>query len=120
MEKTNHSAPADPGLRIRPLDEKSLYRVEIFSDEKAGKLLWLKPVDERSQADFRRPYVFKGSSPIMTPMGPQEIEFLLKAQTLAEALIEWPVALQAQIETRREAYEEARRKAILAGAGARA
>ena len=119
MERTINNLPPRPEPpRILPLNEKDLYEIRLITDNRAGEIRWFIPITLLGHQDPTRPYIFKGASKIQTPMGPQDISFDIAVETLSDAILAWPRVLEATIEKMRSHFEEARLKALLAGAQA--
>jgi len=66
-------------------DTDSLYRVEIFTDQKTGSIRRMTPVDADGNVDSSRPVQYIGEASAMTPAGSLPLSFVLEGETLAEA-----------------------------------
>ena len=73
----------------RPLEAQmsadSLYREDVFTDQRVGTIRRMTPVKSDGSDDPSRPLVFVGQATVMTPMGSLPLSFELPANTLAEA-----------------------------------
>ena len=87
------------------LDPAGLYKEETFTDRRAGTLRRLTPVTVDGQTDSSRQVLFSGQTQLLTPAGVLPLVFELEAQTLQEALEQFPEGVKAALE---QAIEEAR------------
>src|SRR5688572_33345368 len=91
----------------RPLEAQmsadSLYREDVFTDQRVGTIRRMTPVKSDGSDDPSRPLVFVGQATVMTPMGSLPLSFELPAKTLVEAVAQFgPAAQQAIDEAARE------------------
>jgi hypothetical protein len=99
----------------RPLEAQmsadSLYREDVFTDQRVGTIRRMTPVKSDGSDDPSRPLVFVGQATVMTPMGSLPLSFELPAKTLAEAVTEFGPAAQHAIEDAARELQELRRQA---------
>ncbi len=99
----------------RPLDAQmsadSLYREDIFTDQRVGTVRRMTPVRADGSDDASRALVFVGQATVMTPMGSLPLSFELPAKTLAEAVALFGPAAQQAIEEAARELQELRRQA---------
>ena len=93
------------------MDDKGLYREDIFSDQKVGAIRRLTPVTAEGQADATRAVIYIGQATVMTPMGSLPLSFQLEAITLAEAVDAFAGAAQRAVEEAAREIQEMRRQA---------
>jgi len=89
----------------------SLYREDIFTDQRVGTVRRLTPVKSDGSDDPSRPLVFIGQATVMTPMGSLPLSFELPAKTLAEAVSQFGPAAQQAIDEAARELQELRRQA---------
>lgn len=99
--------PQMPEIR---LDSGRLYREETYTDRRMGTLRKLYPVHADGSDDPARPVVWEGSTSLMTPAGTLPLTFELKAETLSEALEQFPGAAREALEHTMEELRELRRE----------
>jgi len=92
------------------LDEKSLYREEVFTDLRVGSLKQLTPVTKDGSRDMGRPMVFVGETQLMSQVGPLPVQTRIEAESLAAAIDRFPAAIQAAVEAMIEEVKELQRK----------
>ena len=99
----------------RPLEAQmstdSLYREDVFTDQRVGTIRRMTPVKSDGSDDPSRPLVFVGQATVMTPMGSLPLSFELPATTLAEAVAQFGPAAQHAIEDAARELQELRRQA---------
>jgi hypothetical protein len=97
------AAPTDlPEIK---LDPAGLYREETFTDRHAGTIRRLTPVNAAGDTDGTRAVLFSGQTQLLTPAGVLPLAFDIEADSLKQALDEFPTAVKAALE---QAIEEAR------------
>jgi len=92
------------------LDEKNLYREELFSDRRAGAVRRLVPVKSDGADDPTREVLYEGQTSLMTAAGSLPISFELKAESLDEAIRQFPQAAREEVERTLEELQELRRQ----------
>lgn len=97
-----------PEIKLNPDD---LYREEIFTDRRAGTLRQLTPITVDGTDDPGRAVVYVGDAQLMTPVGALPLSFEIPAQSLAEALQNYPAAAREAMERAIEELKEMRREA---------
>lgn len=99
----------------RPVDPQmsadSLYREDVFTDQRVGTIRRMTPVKSDGGDDPSRPLIFVGQATVMTPMGSLPLSFELPAKTLAEAVTQFGPAAQQAIEEAARELQELRRQA---------
>ena len=76
------------------IDRSNLYIEESFTDLKIGTIKCLTPVKVDGSEDKSRKTVFVGHTSIMTPNGPLPIQNVIGAKELAQAIKQFPEAMQ--------------------------
>lgn len=76
------------------VDKNNLYREESFTDLKVASIRMLTPANPDGTDDKSRAPMFLGHTQLMSPEGPVPIQSKLEANTLEEALEEFPGAMQ--------------------------
>lgn len=97
-----------PEIKLNPDD---LYREEIITDRRAGTLRQLTPITVDGTDDPGRAVVYVGDAQLMTPVGALPLSFEIPAQSLAEALQNYPAAAREAMERAIEELKEMRREA---------
>ncbi len=72
-----------PDIKI---DEASLVKEEVYSDQKVGSIRVLTPVLLSGEVDTSRAVTYFGQTQVMTPGGALPLNFELKADNLASAM----------------------------------
>ena len=92
------------------LDEKSLYKEEVFTDLRVGSLKQLTPVTKDGSRDIGRPMVYVGETQLMSQVGPLPVQTRIEAENLAAALDRFPAAIQTAVEAMIEEVKDLQRK----------
>jgi len=92
------------------LDEKSLYKEEVFTDLRVGSLKQLTPVTKDGSRDMGRPMVYVGETQLMSQVGPLPVQTRIEAENLAAAIDRFPAAIQTAVEAMIEEVKELQRK----------
>ena len=92
------------------VDEKNLYREEVFTDLRYATIRQLTPVNPDGKKDDKRNPIFFGQTQMMTPAGSIPLQFSLKAGTLKQAMDKFPEAVEKSIEEFVEKAKEAQRQ----------
>ena len=88
------------------MDAQSLYREDVYTDQKIGSLRRLQPVTEDGSDDASRPVLYVGSAQLLTPAGPLPLNFQIEADSLSDAIEKFgPAAEQALADTMEELKE---------------
>ena len=88
----------------------NLYREESFTDIKVAAIRRLVPVKPDGSDDESRATMFMAQTQIMTPGGPFLLQAMLKAETIEEAMDEFPAAMQVQMNKMIAAAEQQHEK----------
>jgi hypothetical protein len=102
----SNERPGEPQMNAA-----SLYREDIFTDQRVGTVRRLTPVKSDGSDDPSRPVLFIGQATIMTPMGSLPLSFELNASNLVEAVERFGPAAQLAIEEAARELQELRRQA---------
>ncbi|HLK71946.1 MAG TPA: hypothetical protein VKT19_08315 [Steroidobacteraceae bacterium] len=100
----------DFGLPDIQLDSAGLYREEIFTDRRAGTIRRLTPVTIDGATDASRPVLYSGQTQLLTPTGVLPLGFEIDAQTLPDAIRQFPAAVKEALEQAIEEAKEYRRE----------
>ncbi|MCK5377262.1 MAG: cytoplasmic protein [Acidobacteria bacterium] len=92
------------------LDDKNLYREEVFTDLRVGSLKQLTPVTTDGSRDLGRPMAFVAETQLMSQMGPLPVQTHIDAENLAAAIEAFPAAIQAAVEKMIEEVKELQRQ----------
>ena len=115
----NQDATQDAGM-----DDKNLYREDVFTDQKVGTIRRMTPVTADGEDDASRTVQYIGQATIMTPMGSLPLSFELDAATMAEAVAKFGAAAQRAVDEAAREIQEMRRQAassiVIPDAGAAA
>jgi hypothetical protein len=115
----NQDAPQDPGM-----DDKNLYREEVFTDQKVGSIRRMTPVTAEGSDDPSRAVLYIGQATVMTPMGSLPLSFELEAADMSAAVAMFGAAAQRAVEDAAREIQEMRRQAassiVIPDAGAAA
>lgn len=93
------------------MDAGSLYREDVFTDNRVGTIRQLTPVDTTGARDARRAVEYVGSTQIMTPAGALPLTFMLEADNLAEAVKQFGEATQTAMQETMDELKEMQRQA---------
>jgi hypothetical protein len=92
------------------VDEKNLYREEVFTDLRVGSIKQLIPVTTDGSRDLTRPVMFLGETQLMSQMGPLPVQTRIEAESLEVALQRFPAAIQVAVEAMIDEVKEIQRK----------
>jgi len=92
------------------LDEKNLYKEEVFTDLRVGSLKQLTPVTKEGERDLARPMVFIGETQLMSQVGPLPVQTRIEAENLQAAIERFPAAIQTAVEAMIDEVKEHQRK----------
>ena len=79
------------------VDKNNLYREESITDLKVASIRRMVPVTAEGTDDTSRSAVFFGHTQILTPQGPLPLQARLMANNLAEAIAEFPQAMEREM-----------------------
>ena len=92
------------------LDDKNLFREEVFTDLRVGSIKQLTPVTKDGSRDMGRPMTYIGETQLMSQMGPLPVQAPIEANNLQEAMERFPIAIQAAVEAMINEVKELQRK----------
>ncbi len=104
------SDPQNQPLSEIKLDDKNLYKEEVFTDLRVGSLKQLTPVTIEGDRDLARPVIFVGETQLMSQVGPLPVQTHIEAENLQVALERFPAAIQAAVEAMIDEVKEHQRK----------
>lgn len=93
------------------MDSRTLYREDVFTDQRVGTIRRMTPVTADGADDPAREVLFLGQATVMTPMGSLPLSFELHAASLAEAVEQFGPAAQRAVEEAAREIQEMRRQA---------
>ncbi len=102
--------PQTQALSEIKLDEKNLYREEVYTDLRVGSLKQLTPVTTDGDRDLGRPMVYVGETQLMSQVGPVPVQTKIEAENLKAAIERFPAAIQTAVEAMIEEVKEMQRK----------
>ena len=79
------------------VDKNNLYREDSITDLKVASIRRMVPVNAEGIDDTSRSPVFFGHTQILTPQGPLPLQARLMANNLAEAIAEFPQAMEREM-----------------------
>ena len=92
------------------LDDKNLFREEVFTDLRVGSIKQLTPVTSDGSRDMGRPMTYIGETQLMSQMGPLPVQTPIAAENLQEAMERFPAAIQTAVEAMINEVKELQRK----------
>ena len=92
------------------LDDKNLFREEVFTDLRVGSIKQLTPVTSDGSRDMGRPMTYIGETQLMSQMGPLPVQTPIEAENLQEAMERFPAAIQTAVEAMISEVKELQRK----------
>ncbi len=92
------------------LDDKNLFREEVFTDLRVGSIKQLTPVTSDGSRDMGRPMTYVGETQLMSQMGPLPIQAPIEANNLQEAMERFPAAIQTAVEAMINEVKDLQRK----------
>jgi len=104
------SDPQTQPLSEIKLDEKNLYKEEVYTDLRVGSLKQLTPVTKEGERDLGRPMVYIGETQLMSQVGPLPVQTRIEAENLQAAMERFPAAIQTAVEAMIEEVKEHQRK----------
>jgi hypothetical protein len=97
-----------PDIKMNVAD---LYLEESFTDRQIGTLKRLTPVTPDGTTDNSRRVIYVGMTQVMTPVGALPLSFEISADSLSQALEQFPQAAKLAIEQAVRELQELRREA---------
>jgi hypothetical protein len=98
------------GLSDVKVDQKNLYKEEVFTDLKIATIRQLTPVLPDGQKDDSRNVLYFGQTQMMTPAGSLPIQFEIEAKSLKQAMDKFPESVQQAVQELVENAREAQRQ----------
>lgn len=92
------------------LDDKNLFREEVFTDLRVGSIKQLTPVTSDGSRDIGRPMTYVGETQLMSQMGPLPVQAPIEADNLQEAMERFPAAIQTAVEAMISEVKDLQRK----------
>jgi hypothetical protein len=92
------------------MDDKNLYKEEVFTDLRVGSLKQLTPVSTSGERDLSRPVAYIAETQLMSQVGPLPVQTRIEADNLQAALERFPAAIQAAVEAMIDEVKELQRK----------
>jgi len=99
------------GLSDIKVDQKNLYKEEVFTDLRIATIRQLTPVLPDGRRDEGREVLFFGQTQMMTPGGALPIQFEIEAKDLQQAMEKFPEAVHRGVNELVESAREAQRQA---------
>jgi hypothetical protein len=99
--------PETPEIQM---DASTLYKEEVFTDNRVGTLRRMTPVTPTGESDGTRSVQFIGATQIMTPAGTLPLNFEVEASSLTEAIAAFGDAAQQAVERTMEELKELQRQ----------
>jgi len=96
-----------PNIKI---DETSLVKEEVYSDQKVGSVRVLTPVLMSGEIDSSRDVTYFGQTQVMTPGGALPLNFELKAENLTAAFAAFGDAAKESMEQTMKEIQEYQRE----------
>ncbi len=96
-----------PDIKI---DESSLVKEEIYSDQKVGSIRILTPVLVSGEVDTSRAVSYFGQTQVMTPSGALPLNFELQSKDLASAIVAFGNAAKESMEQTMKEIQEYQRE----------
>ena len=100
-----------PGEQRIKMDSANLFREETFTDLKSGTIVRLTPVKPDGTDDLSKPAVFIAKTQIYSQMGLLPIEGEIDAKNFAEAVENFPKAVESALAELAELIEQRQREA---------
>jgi hypothetical protein len=91
----NHAEKIRINLNV---DRNNLYREDSVTDIKVAAIRRLTPIKADGSDDDSRDTIYMGQTQLMSPSGPILLQSLLEAKTLEEAMDNFPVAMEKEVE----------------------
>jgi hypothetical protein len=93
------------------MDATTLYREEVFTDQKIGTIRRMSPVKADGSPDSTREAVYVGQTQLLTPVGALPLSFEISGASLEEAVRNFAPAAQEAMERTMQELQELRREA---------
>lgn len=92
------------------MDVNSLYREDVFTDQKVGTIRRMTPVTAEGTDDTSRSVIYVGQAQMMTPAGALPLSFEIEADSLAAAVEGFGEGAKQAMENTIEELKEMRRQ----------
>ena len=92
------------------VDTGNLYREEIFTDLKVATIRRLSPVGPDGSDDSSRPVIYVGQTTLLSQAGPVPVQCPIEAASLADAMEQFPDAVNLAVERMVEEAREMQRQ----------
>ncbi len=92
------------------IDESSLVKEDVYSDQKIGSIRVLTPVSKTGEIDNSREITYFGQTQVMTPGGALPLNFELKADSLEAAIEAFGDAAKESMEQTMKEIQEYQRE----------
>jgi hypothetical protein len=92
------------------IDDDSLYREDVFTDRRVGRIVRLTPVNHDGTTDKNRQVLFIAQSQVMSNAGPLPVHAPIEAASLKDAVRRFPEAVAKGIEEMVEEVKEMQRR----------
>jgi len=92
------------------LDTDNMYREETYTDLKVGSIRRMIPVTAEGDDDSSRSVRYEGQASLMTPAGNLPLSFELEVDNLADAIAQFPDAVNAAAERAIDELKELQRQ----------
>jgi len=102
--------PAGDGQVDFTINGQSLYREETFTDLEGGAIRRMVPVTVDGDNDTARAAMYFGSLQIMTPQGPLPVQARLSANTMKEAVEDFPGTMAKAVDALVQELEKLKRE----------
>ena len=93
------------------MDSQNLYKEETYTDQHAGSIRCLTPVNDMGETDLNRKTLYIGQTQLVTPMGALPLSFEIEASSLKEAIEKFSQHAKASLEKTMKEIQEMRREA---------
>jgi len=103
------------------MDANNLYKEEVYTDQQAGSIRCLTPINNMGERDDSRSITYIGQTQLVTQMGALPLTFEIEANSLKEALEMFPSHAKTSLEKTLQEIQEMRRESassiVIPGAG---
>ena len=93
------------------INSENLYREEVYTDQHAGSIRCMIPVNIEGEKDESRSIQYLGQTQLVTPMGALPLSFAIEANSLQEAVEKFSSHAKAALEKTMREVQEMRREA---------
>jgi hypothetical protein len=96
--------------REAKMDIGSLYREEVVTDRRVGSIRILTPIQPDGTTDANREIIYVGQAQMLTPMGAIPLNFVIEADSLADAVDKFSDYANQAVEQTAKELQELRRE----------